>query len=159
MRVVVVLILLCIAAVFVGGLLVMKRLDLFFAGRNACPEVGEENKLRIAFENPVIAASVAAELEAFSKSHPSCKLLLFTGTAAQIKAGLASGILDIGVLLSMQESSAAIRIPLICAPVYSDACDANIHPLALMQPTACILTGKTGCDALRDALLCTLQQI
>lgn len=150
------IVVLCIAAVFVGGLLVMKGLDLFFAGRKDEPAEGDS--LRIALENPVIARSISDGLAAFSKSHPCCKLLLFTGTAAQIKAGLAGGTLDVGVLLSMQETSAAIRIPLLCAPVYSDVCDARVEPFALMPPNACILIRDAGQNALRDELIAALQE-
>ena len=95
------LILICIVVfVFIFGYFIMKRVDMFLAENNLqTKEHNSSSSLRIAFETFDLVEQSAELLERFSKKDPSCKIMLFYGSAEKIKKGLKNQEIDFGFIV------------------------------------------------------------
>ena len=158
-----VIVLLCIAGLLAAGYLLMKKLDGILAQNreNTAEQEKRSPFLRIAFENPVMAASVSEGLREFSQKHPECRMLLFSGPADRIRRQLRNGEMDIGILrpdpAGREEN--AVPIPLVQAAVYTELLDEiPIEPLPERQQLLCLQKGEGdapwGC---REELFALLQ--
>ena len=90
-----------VAAVFIFGFFVMKRLDAFLEdNRRRILEKEDNAHLCIAFENPMTAESITPMLEKFSKKHPDCEINLFCGTSQEILKQIERNTVDFGLITS-----------------------------------------------------------
>ena len=88
-------ILLCaLAAVFVPGYFLMKRLDAFLESNR---QEGEKTHkaLRIAFENPALAGGAEDIIKEFSKTEPDCEIKIYSAKSGDILKKLETGEFDI----------------------------------------------------------------
>lgn len=88
-----------VAAVFIFGFFVMKRLDVFLEeNRRRVLEKEDNAHLCIAFENPMTAESITPLLENFSRKHPDCEIHLFCGTSQEILKQIERNTVDFGLM-------------------------------------------------------------
>lgn len=78
-----ILIIAAVAAVFVFGDSIMKRIDCFLAKNNTDEDImpySEDNCLRIGFSNPMTAGDISDIIKAYSKKYPDISVRLFGGS-------------------------------------------------------------------------------
>ncbi|MGI6013784.1 MAG: hypothetical protein ACOX7K_05815 [Oscillospiraceae bacterium] len=121
----------------VFGLFLMNKVDRFLENQKN-PQKGvldtEKERLRIAFENPMMIGSVEKVTELFSKKHHSCAFYFYTGSDQEIFQGLKTGKIDIGFLTAESDMTAypeysILIVPLKPCTVLSRTIDVPVTPL------------------------------
>lgn len=91
------IVLFAVAAVFVFGFFIMKRLDEFLDNR--CVEKDyTENGLVLAFDNPLIISSLMPLFEKFQKANPECRFHFLYGNAEDIFENMDHTRVDFGFI-------------------------------------------------------------
>lgn len=160
-----VLLLCSVAAVFVFGFFIMKRLDKFLENNHReIDEMTNASVLRIAVENPFMIESVSDLLERFSKKNPYCQLYLITGNAEEIASGLAANELDFGFISSDDQKNHAHEYAAVFVPLKQGAISTTIGipvmPIAsepimtkvLWKKEECTLEKKQFAELLRQCV-------
>ena len=83
-----------LAAFFVLGYFLMKRLDTFLESNKQAGE-NPQKALRIAFENPALAGGAEDIIREFSKAEPDCEIIIYSVRSEDIPKKLEFGKLDI----------------------------------------------------------------
>ena len=124
-----------VAAVFIFGYFIMKKLDDFLDNnrRQISEDIGTHS-LRIAFEMPVLIASVADLMDRFSKENQNCDLYLFYGSADEIEKRLTENKLDFGFvaadsICTSEKEFASIILPLKQSVIHSETVDLPVRPI------------------------------
>lgn len=117
--------------------------------RRAIQDSSEFPALRIAFENPAIAYSVAGVLEEFSKENPECEIRLFYGSADEIRRKFITGDLDCAfMLLESADNSSdeyeSLFISMKLTDVCSSAVGLSVRPLANEERITKAVWRKSG---------------
>ena len=144
------------AALLTGGAFLMRKLDRWLErnGQAKPDEAGLGKELRILMENPVLAASAARGLRAFSRRHPEYRRLFFSAPAAVVRRELEAGRADLGLLFSLSEGDGALcgRLPLRLSAVYSEMLGAAVEPLGDLAESICILGGSRKGPAVMELM-------
>lgn len=137
-----------VAAEFIFGYFIMKKVDVFLENnRRQISALPDASALRIAFEIPAMAESVTDLLESFSKKHPDCELLLFSGSMSEIEKKLEVKELDCGFILSEPQNLdeyESILVSIKPKSFVSNGIGLPIVPLVTKERTAKIVWRKNG---------------
>ena len=86
-------------AISVYGYFIMKKIDVFLADNSRSVEAEiAENRLFIAFDNPMILDSLMPLFERFSKTNPNCRLRFLFGSTKDIYDKLNENDVDFGFI-------------------------------------------------------------
>lgn len=134
-----------VAAVFVFGYFIMKKLDDFLDNnrRQISEDIGTHS-LRIAFEMPALIASVADLLDRFSRKNQNCELCLFYGSANEIEKRLSENKLDFGFVAADSvctsgEEIDSIVLPLRQSVIHSETVGLPVMPIGASEITTKII--------------------
>ena len=141
-----------VAATFVFGYFLMKKLDVFLeSNRRQVSDSSDRPLLRLAFEDLLIVESVSSLLESFSKKNPDCKLHLFSGSAEEIMEKLTANELDFGFFITesicaSDKECASVFIPLKQSSLISEAVGLPVEPLETEEAMVKIIWRAKGCS-------------
>ena len=114
-----------LAAAVLLGLLVMRRLDRFLTQNEERQDaqLQTQERLRIGFENPMLAACVTGVLRQCEKKYPDTAVTLCSGTAEQLLEELSGGRIDVAIIAVCGENAVSLplasrRVPLQHKPLH-----------------------------------------
>ncbi len=131
------LLLLAVAATFVFGYFIVKRVDLFLECNQKTEGLlltADRNSLKIGFSNPFVADGLSDVLEKYWKMKPEISLILFSGTEDELNREFSDRRLDV-IFLPV---SAAVpektrdntrEVLLSCMPVFMKYGGLPIEPI------------------------------
>lgn len=129
-------ILICaVAAVFVFGYIVVKKVDNFLENSHRhTTKIQKDSLLRIAFEMPVVIESASQLMEKFSKEYPDCEFFLFCGSAQEIVNKLETNEIDFGFvtensICTFNKKYGSIILPLQPNTITVDSIGYSVIPL------------------------------
>ena len=134
-----------VAAVFVFGYFMMKKLDLLL-GRSVEKEGGNmgEAVLRLAVEDPLTANAATSMVERFSKKNPNCRINMICATAEEIYEKLACGELDFGFIAGAYSGGeyGCADILLEHSGIFCDIEGMTLEPIELEDIKTAVLWNK-----------------
>ncbi len=92
------ILLLAVAAIFVFGYFVVKKLDCFLECNRTTEGLlltANKNSLKIGFSNPLVAGCLSDVLEKYSKMKPEISFFLFSGTEDELNRDFSTHRLDV----------------------------------------------------------------
>ena len=93
-----------VAAAFVFGYFVVRKLGCFLDGQQQKPQhAAEADRLRIGVTDPMVAAGLSDELDRYSAAHPGTHVSLLSGTEEELMRALSAHRLDMAFVPETSE--------------------------------------------------------
>lgn len=147
-----------VAAIFVFGYFIMKKLDAFLAANRRCIDNDKEmpeNSLLLAFDNPMILDALSPLFEEFSKANPNCRLHFLFGNTEDIYDKLNKNSIDFAFIKYTAANNETAYHHLIISPKQdSFFCDNIGHPIEPLNPAeiqTAVIWKKASNNALAES--------
>lgn len=144
-----------VAAIFVFGYFVMKKLDAFLEKNRRCAEQkNAADSLLLAFDNPMIMDSLRPLFEKFTKINPDCRLHFLFGNTEDIYDALENNNLDFAFIkYTALEHEDTCHCLMICAEqnrIFCENTGCAIEPLQPGSIQTVVLRKRGACSAFAD---------